>query len=464
MKPVAFVKSLPLHRWFHRAWIVQEAVFARELLFVCGKHTVLGGTMYHVSALLALTGWSSQLMAHDTPNIVGQQMVPPGGYASIEDMRERIKTRNKPSPLDILASTRSRQATEPNDSVFGVLNVLAAAMGWDTKDLLVQADYSRPLWEVMENTTLMIIRHEGDLRALHQVQERSTRAVSGCSSWTVNWRQRMAPEPLIMASQNGVPWTPAGRWSQRQRPDTSFSRRLRFSAAQLATVAALSEESEKLEGDSGKWVMFAAHLGREPYKMSIDQGFTEIFWRTIIADFAGEEHPAPAHMGDAFAYLCLSMHCHRTSILGPFGAGTQDAFFCDIVKQLRRVDPRSVFPHEDEIPGLLWGLRGNNRPDQQQAFLDWVTRCERGVEALRLRIDKVLLNRRLARTQGNLLAVVPASTRPGDGIWAIPGLQTPFVLREYGLSSFELVGEAYVHGIMNGELSDSMAFEDIELE
>lgn len=403
-------------------------------------------------------------MAHDTPDIVNQQMVPPGGYASVENMRERISGFNKPSPLDILVSTRSRQATKAVDSVFGVLNVLAATMGKDPKDLSVQPDYSKLLWDVMENTTLMIIRHEGDLRALHQIQEPSIRTISGCSSWTVNWRQRMAPEPLIMASQNGVPWTPAGRWSRKQRPDTSLPRKLKFRAAQIGSIVALSEDSEKMNGNSGDWLMFAADLGRKPYKMGIGQSCTEILWRSIIADIAGDQHPAPAYAGDAFVLSCLMMHVHRTSSMNPFRAGASDAVFCEKVKLLRKADPRSIFPSEDDIPGLLWGLRGNPRPSQQAAFIDFVTKCERGLEVLRPRIDKVMLNRRLARTQCNLLAVVPTSSRSGDGIWAIPGLQTPFVLRRCGASGFQFVGEAYVHGVMHGELSDSMTFEDIVLQ
>jgi hypothetical protein len=37
-----------------------------------------------------------------------------------------------------------------------------------------------------------------------------------------------------------------------------------------------------------------------------------------------------------------------------------------------------------------------------------------------------------------------------DKVWIIPGARTPFVLRQKD-TRYQLVGECYVHGLMNGE-------------
>jgi hypothetical protein len=50
------------------------------------------------------------------------------------------------------------------------------------------------------------------------------------------------------------------------------------------------------------------------------------------------------------------------------------------------------------------------------------------------------------------LGVGPSTTSPGDVIAIILGLDTPFVLRAIGENRYQIVGEAYVHGIMDGEL------------
>jgi hypothetical protein len=50
------------------------------------------------------------------------------------------------------------------------------------------------------------------------------------------------------------------------------------------------------------------------------------------------------------------------------------------------------------------------------------------------------------------LGVGPSTTSPGDVIAIILGLDTPLVLRAIGEDRYQIVGEAYVHGIMDGEL------------
>lgn len=42
--------------------------------------------------------------------------------------------------------------------------------------------------------------------------------------------------------------------------------------------------------------------------------------------------------------------------------------------------------------------------------------------------------------------------RPGDVCHVFQGARVPFILREAEEQMYKLVGEAYLHGIMNGEL------------
>lgn len=359
--------------------------------------------------------------------------------------------------------TRSRQAKLDVDSVYGLLGILAMLMEKEPRELLVQPDLNKPsLEEVMENTTLMLIRHSEDLTVLHQVQERSIRSISGCSSWTVNWRQRMAPEPLIMSSPFGVPWKPAGT-SPTQCPDTSIPRRLRFQAARIASIVELSLDSDSLE-DPGAWLTFVRSLCQEPYGAIVHHGLTEILWRTAIADMAMDQCPAASHLGDAFVLNCLEMHCQRTADFSAIRHGTEDALFCDEIKLLKEVDTESCFPNAEDIPSFLSALRGHAAGVSKSPVVATFEQRNPGLESLRPRIDSIMLYRRFARTQNNLLAAVPVSSEPRDEIWVIPGLATPFVFRGTSSGEFEFVGESYVHGIMNGEILGSLNFQTITLK
>lgn len=53
-------------------------------------------------------------------------------------------------------------------------------------------------------------------------------------------------------------------------------------------------------------------------------------------------------------------------------------------------------------------------------------------------------------TEKGYLGLGPMNMKEGDKIVMFAGLQVPFVLKPYG-SMYQLVGEAYVDGVMNGE-------------
>lgn len=60
--------------------------------------------------------------------------------------------------------------------------------------------------------------------------------------------------------------------------------------------------------------------------------------------------------------------------------------------------------------------------------------------------------RRFAVTSKGYMGLVPRTTEIGDSVCVFLGSHIPFVVRSRGGGDFELVGECYVHGIMNGEV------------
>jgi len=58
--------------------------------------------------------------------------------------------------------------------------------------------------------------------------------------------------------------------------------------------------------------------------------------------------------------------------------------------------------------------------------------------------------RRLCITERGYIGLVPSNTKLGDCLAVFPGFQTPWVLRLRGCK-YVLVGESYIHGIMEGE-------------
>ena len=62
-----------------------------------------------------------------------------------------------------------------------------------------------------------------------------------------------------------------------------------------------------------------------------------------------------------------------------------------------------------------------------------------------------LRNRTFFAATKGYIGLAPESTRPGDETCIILGCQTPLVLRSDGLGCRKIIGQCYVHGIMEGE-------------
>lgn len=69
-------------------------------------------------------------------------------------------------------------------------------------------------------------------------------------------------------------------------------------------------------------------------------------------------------------------------------------------------------------------------------------------------------------TDSGLLGTAPRQARKGDLIYVLLGCSIPLVLRpvKTKINTFELIGECYVDGYMNGEVFDDVAHGRCALE
>ena len=78
----------------------------------------------------------------------------------------------------------------------------------------------------------------------------------------------------------------------------------------------------------------------------------------------------------------------------------------------------------------------------------------------------LMTHRILFRTDSGDLGFGLLSSRPGDQVWVLENARMLFILRPTpDVSSFERVGEFYVHGIMDGQLieNNQLSFTPISL-
>jgi hypothetical protein len=63
-------------------------------------------------------------------------------------------------------------------------------------------------------------------------------------------------------------------------------------------------------------------------------------------------------------------------------------------------------------------------------------------------------HRRAFTSTNGLVGLVPEGSEKGDTVCIVAGPNMPFIFRDYG-SMYKLVGETYVHSIMDGELIEA---------
>ena len=71
-------------------------------------------------------------------------------------------------------------------------------------------------------------------------------------------------------------------------------------------------------------------------------------------------------------------------------------------------------------------------------------------------------NRRFYRSENGRFGWVPDQARPNDKLCVLNGLAVPVVLRQDESGNFELVGDVYAQGIMDGEIMH-MDFEEQDI-
>jgi hypothetical protein len=69
--------------------------------------------------------------------------------------------------------------------------------------------------------------------------------------------------------------------------------------------------------------------------------------------------------------------------------------------------------------------------------------------------------RLFGKAKKGYLGMFPEGLVKGDIVCAIIGAPAPFVIRPQERDTYRFVGEAYVHGFMNGEIFDFLNFEEI---
>lgn len=87
------------------------------------------------------------------------------------------------------------------------------------------------------------------------------------------------------------------------------------------------------------------------------------------------------------------------------------------------------------------------------------------MEQMRQEIEHANDRRILYKTSAGGLGIGPQALQVLDEVWILTGATVPFILRPREDETYQLIGEAYLHGLMHGELiswrEDKIIYENV---
>jgi Heterokaryon incompatibility protein (HET) len=470
-----------LRRWFSRMWVVQETFFAKNFIVFCGSNILPWSQITSASRVLKETSLGALL--NETmedrdrtirePRTASEYITNP-----IANQFRFYEYKIQASPLTLerlLADSRYFGAKEAQDRVFAVLNIWKPK--WDRAD----ADEKTAAFimkstipaEVYERASIVAIRETKDLNLLSLVEDkgrpdRRWQRLPGLPSWVPDFSSPPVWTPLAGSARaaNGVNrWDAAKGLTFELPAETDSHHLLPVKGIQVDDIVDFAETDLNLIDEHMMYTLLEV-LSRylesaNPPGASAADRF-ESFWKTLIKDlFLGG--PATLEARKAFPMIIIhfireleyEIDALREALENPLNeTRTQDqatrvsklletySRTRHLVERLGSLD-NSVIPNWEVIQKAIKTTKDTGF-NPEEMHKDLINIMES--------FDAAYQCRRLFRTKTNLLGISAQSLDTNDVVWVLAGAAVPVVLRRRPkVGNWEFVGEAYVHGIMNGE-------------
>jgi hypothetical protein len=366
--------------------------------------------------------------------------------------------------------TRSWQTTDARDRIYGLLGLYEKICSVRGVDILpLPRDYQKEPHEIYTEVVALLLRGTRCLSLLNLLPDPAQRNTQRLPSWVLDFSSPGA-EPFLIASVGVSPIEGVTFNASQAQPSASFPMSidgslLHLSLFKISTVSILGDIISEIS-ELGRFEGCLNILLEMPAQYFTNDTRSDALWRTFNIDSKSIKPISLRAEFKSWISFCLARRRVLEHAWGDDAAELEryDHLLTNL-DGVSRQDKALALPTRFEIESLLEesGLKKVS-PDAVMLSLEKRTNA---TEFTRL-LFSISPYRRVFLTSDKQLGLCPESTLPGDFVYIIAGARTPFILRkafENGDDTkFELIGEAYVHGLMHGEvLEDSPAFEPLTL-
>jgi hypothetical protein len=404
---------------------------------VCGRQQV-AWKLFHWGASFINATTS---LLHQAPNT--RILATITAIASFKPMSKQ----NDIDPLPFyLRFVQASKCSNPRDKVFGLLGLRCNAKELLPRlaKLMLRVDYKKSEQQVYQDAAKYIILSQQDLEICY-AQPLTSKKVQGLPSWVPDWSVRMkgAPAAFLITdykvrhllpgniSFNGssmyvnglmldsIDFTTSTMSSETPLPDI---KRIILHLCKSVDVDIASADC----GGEPSLAFFnmLPYLGCSTYKNGIS--VFEALWRTLIGNTANFEPAKPEFVRHFWAVLDTIILRERGIVFDRYNFSCDLELDSHIVQKLQN----------DEVAQKFWQSAQEN---QSHPFFSELVNTVHG--------------RVFFTTSRGYMGFGAMGANVGDQVCILGGGLTPFILRNRN-THFEMIGDSYLHGMMQGEMLD----------
>lgn len=417
--------------WFTRKWIVQEFAFGNEVEMQCGDITFPSDWICRLVLEIFEKGlWNikSSTDGHESLVMSSEHLFKTTFQCRFfiqQIMKARSSGGDATNPESeegftwgwLLYHTQTAQLTNPHDAIYSLLGI----RHYIDRTYLPFSSYERPPEETFALCTAGMDWTKEKTINLLSIAGLPKR-MANLHSWTPDWSYRSIRRPLDSGD-----WTGLYDASRAKVPEYQFSHDARTLSIQGNLIDTITQVTKptwrKQESMStADSQIFESILRLEKLTNHVDsystkENISDVYWKLLIGNRDESLKIAPDSYRGLYdeyrAYLAEKFDHSRNPLPG---------------------QPLSTFV----------------TPKKFRPFAAAAARVCRG--------------RKFCLTAKGYIGQVPSEAEAGDSVCIVKGESIPFVLSSVG-SLWRLIGDAYIHGIMQGEALDWSGYknEDIVL-
>lgn len=450
--------------WFWRTWTIQEVALAPNAKVLCGQKSISWELMG-----MAMAFWeqSHERSAH---------MLAPKQYMSImrthwsasRDIKifkgERTVVKKtvywgKPTLKNLLEMSKGRKATDPRDKVFA-LDGMARFYGLET----VQPNYDESFSaaKVFTLTTMIALLDEKEdpLSLLYLV---GPSTMADLPSWVPDWSRT---DRLAVLHHDDFQAAGDSSPCSSMSGDGQVFRCAGVSVDRIGSFSTLrfDEDPQDIIPTLQEWTELTSRLASYPNGESVDVAFC----KTLIQD----KYEAEIHLDNRLNETIASLGLGDAPFLGDQKLLQPSIDYYRAFKAWHPVIMETADPPVECIAckrHAALEARRSADGDDQPKFDGLPTAPREDLEAYARTVVTTSRNMCFFLTESGYFGTTyhdVLSPEDDDIIVVLAGLKVPFIVRPKAQEhlSYELIGAAYVHGMMRGERWPETTYTDSEEE